>query len=801
MRRVAPLAAYLFVATLFTWPLVLHPTGRLAALEGPGDPYLNLWALGWNLQTLSDSPQAVLSGRVFDANVFHPARQTLAYSDHLLLQSALVWPIYAATGDVVVCYNLLFVASLAAAALAMYVFAKAVTGSAWGAAVAGLIWGFWPYHFSHLAHLQLQPLYFLPLAFLFLHRVVAGLRWRDAIGLGATAALQAVSSVYYGVIGTIGLLVAAVALASAVGRWRSAALARRLLLAGLVGAILVAPAVAPYWQVQRREGFARTLFEAGRHSASLASYASVPPVNLLYGRSGLLAHGGPEHGLFLGLAALLLAALGLWRARRTGSRPIAIAMAAVALTGFALSFGPDGLRSLYAALYRTVFGFQAIRAPARFAVLAAFGLAVLAALGLRELGRRGPSGSRTPIVVPAVALTLLGLEYANAPIPFVEAPPRRTAVGQWLRDAPEPGAVLHLPLGLDVESTPAMVQSLEHGRPIVNGYSGQRPPFYTALAETLSRFPSDQAMWALKELDVRFVVSQRPVAVGPWPLVERARLSDPPVAGFPAGGVVYEVRWTPEAEARLAVPRTPPPPPPGPAPFGVGELARYDIVWVGGASALPAGTATLVVQPPGRSPAAAGETGAATKAVYRFVATAETAGWVTAFFEARDRFETTADHGLRPLVHERHLREGRRTVDRILIYDHERHVVRLADAGTTGDLSLRIAPETRDALAALYYARSLPLAKGDRVSVPLNDLGRNSVLELYGGGVEAIVRRGSPDRASRVEARLVQMLQRRRPVEIVAWLSLDGRRVPVAFEVATGFGSFRGALVEYVAGR
>ena len=30
------------------------------------------------------------------------------------------------------------------------------------------------------------------------------------------------------------------------------------------------------------------------------------------------------------------------------------------------------------------------------------------------------------------------------------------------------------------------MQSLEHGRPIVNGYSGQRPPFYSAIVEALA---------------------------------------------------------------------------------------------------------------------------------------------------------------------------------------------------------------------------------------------------------------------------------------------------------------------------
>ncbi len=71
--------------------------------------------------------------------------------------------------------------------------------------IAGLAWACWPYRTAHLLHLQLQSLYFLPLALLVLHRVAAARRWRDAVWLGVLAALQAISSVYYGVMSAIAI--------------------------------------------------------------------------------------------------------------------------------------------------------------------------------------------------------------------------------------------------------------------------------------------------------------------------------------------------------------------------------------------------------------------------------------------------------------------------------------------------------------------------------------------------------------------------------------------------------------------
>ena len=171
---------------------------------------------------------------MFDANIFHPAENTLAYSDHFLLQSLALSPVYAATGDAVLCYNLLVLASIALSGLAMHALARALTGSTPAAFLAGLAWACWPYRTAHLLHIQLQALYFLPLALLFLHRVVAGRRWRDAAALGAMTALQTIASVYYGLMTVIVLAVSGPVLAVATGQWRSRRLLGRVMLAAVL---------------------------------------------------------------------------------------------------------------------------------------------------------------------------------------------------------------------------------------------------------------------------------------------------------------------------------------------------------------------------------------------------------------------------------------------------------------------------------------------------------------------------------------------------------------------------------------
>jgi hypothetical protein len=258
-------------------------------------------------------------------------------------------------------------------------------------------------------------------------------------------------------------------------------------------------------------------------------------------------------------------------------------------------------------------------------------------------------------------------------------------------------------------------------------------------------------------------------------LVERARL---------AGGVIYEVAWPTDVEARFDRLTAVVPPPPGPLPFHVGETTRYTVSWDGAGVNLSAGEITLAVED--------AQAAAAPGSRYRLVATAATAPWVARFFEARDRFATTVDAGLMPLVHEREQHEGARHVVRAYVYDGAAKRVlsgrTVADARMPGALALPLIEQARDPLAALYYVRTLPLARGDVIEIPVNDAGRNLIVEVRSAGEESIVVSGRRLQAIRLEPRLRQRLDRRQPVTGVIWVSADERRMPLRVDVSAAFG-------------
>src|SRR5258708_19635870 len=85
----------------------------------------------------------------------------------------------------------------------------------------------------------------MPVTFLLLYRLFRTCRTRDAVWLGVVVGLQACTSVYYGVIGIVGLATAGVALVAAGRRADLRRTLPRLAMAALRARLVAAPALLP----------------------------------------------------------------------------------------------------------------------------------------------------------------------------------------------------------------------------------------------------------------------------------------------------------------------------------------------------------------------------------------------------------------------------------------------------------------------------------------------------------------------------------------------------------------------------
>jgi len=112
---------YSLLTLILTHPLIFNLAS--AVPNDIGDPLLNTWILAWDIHALLANPL-----NLFQANIFYPLPNTLAYSEHLFSSALLAAPLQLITGEPVVTYNVSLLLTFPLAAFGMYLLAKHLTG-------------------------------------------------------------------------------------------------------------------------------------------------------------------------------------------------------------------------------------------------------------------------------------------------------------------------------------------------------------------------------------------------------------------------------------------------------------------------------------------------------------------------------------------------------------------------------------------------------------------------------------------------------------------------------------------------
>jgi hypothetical protein len=503
---------------------VLPAPGRWATHVTPndGDPVLITWILEHQARSLLEDP-----GGLYRGNIFFPEPAAIAWSDNLTVLVPLYLAAWLLSGrSSVLAYNVVTFLAFAGGSLAVLLLARRLLDSTAAAVVAAVAFTLSMVRRSAVGHTQLAGFLFVPLAVVLLMDVLDRRRLGSAVLAGACVAGLWYTATYF-------FVLAVVALPAFVVTWAVAhrdELDRRL--AGLLGAtvvttaLLVAPSLPPYLDLQ-----GRSTFERGDDELLSIGPGSFPrPPSLLHRALG--GEDGSAEGTdgFVGLTVVALAGLALVRAaggvlRRRGGVPTAggdgpeqrapaarrrrhaVPLGVACAVGALLAVGPDhGVLSVpYRLLRPLVPGLESARVLSRFWVLPALGLALLAGRGLERL----------PALRPRLAVggLVVGLLVAEL---FVRPGSAEVDVGEDLlavHDALErldPGVVTELP-------APALphypyvlavrqLRSLEDGLPRVEGYSGDAPPGLAEYLQATSSFPSPAAFAALRQAGVRHVV-------------------------------------------------------------------------------------------------------------------------------------------------------------------------------------------------------------------------------------------------------------------------------------------------------
>jgi hypothetical protein len=559
MRRfsVVVLVVLFFAAATayLAWPLPRYLATRVVD-KGPGalaawdraDVDLLVWVLAWDAHALATAP-----ADVFQGNIFYPAPDVLASSEHLLGLAPIAAPTFLTTGNAVLTYNVTLLACVMIAGIATFALVQGLTGSVAAGVLAGAAFAFSPLNLEGWTRLHSTAISLFPLVVLF--------AWRAALEPRA---------------GTLALLALSTALQLLAGIYVSFELATML-------AVLV-----PFlWWEARRHGRTGLAPIAAMAVGSLAlvpiafPYLRARAVGTLPQYLGDTVLAIPFDALLLRLGTALtwpvvaLAAVGAL-VPRGASWPLRVGLALVIVVGVLMCLGPAApllpgtdIPGLWALAAHFVPGFAGMRGATRFVVLPALGLAVLAGIGGAVLGRRLGWAGSTLLLAGGLALVVVRTPRPGIGVTPVSLKGPRMAAYAWLAHHGDGRAVLELPImrsGMEFgplsDTGRYMLGSTLHWAPLVNGYTGHPPPSYTILAALGQRLPRRDAFEPLCDL-IRLgwvVVHEGSLHPRDRPQWQTTRLPIPLVPVWSgAGDVIYRVEercgaLEPELRHELTVP-------------------------------------------------------------------------------------------------------------------------------------------------------------------------------------------------------------------------------------------------------
>jgi hypothetical protein len=409
-------AIYLAVTLVFTWPLALGLHRDIP--WDLGDSLLNAWILAWNADHLArflSGDVAALNG-FWNANIFHPEPLALGFSEHLLAQSVQILPVYAATGNIILAYNLLFISTFVLSGLGTFLFVREVTGSPRAGLVAGFIYAFAPYRVPQFAHLQVLSSQWMPFALYGMRRYFEGIdqptassanrhSWRPLAGAGLALVVQNLSNGYFLFFFSPFVVLYTIYEMARRGLWRDRRVWVSLVITAALVTAVTLPFLMPYLELRRSGQPPRAFSEIVGYSADVYSYLTAPPESPLWGQV-MRAFPKPEGDLFPPATALLLGIVAFGASVLVAAREATKASLGSALA-IPVVYGLIAIVAIYAVLVLTLLGGYRVNSLGPLPIT------------VRGLGR--------PVLVLVTALVLLAAlsprarAFARAWLPSVAA--------------------------------------------------------------------------------------------------------------------------------------------------------------------------------------------------------------------------------------------------------------------------------------------------------------------------------------------------------------------------------------------
>ncbi len=478
--RTAGLVALVAVGLVLalSWPVALHPRSTVIG-PGAGD----FPSIAWGLWQITETWPSLPPTRF--EHVLFPEGASLLLAD--LPESWLLAPVTMLLGPIFT-YNLLQVAHVGLAAAAATLLARDLGAAPWGAARAGMAFGFGLVLLTGIfnGNPDVTPLFAVPFAGFLSRRATSSWAWAvaAAVGIGLAPWLNP-----YG-----GLMAGLCALLLTPFP-RSGIAWARLLGAG-AGALVIALAWVLLVQGTLDAGDSMVMKNAARPAGAGAAWLDG------FVRPLVVADPDPwtTHAWYLGWSVLLLAGGGLVVLLKKAPA-LALRLVILGIVGVVLSLGStlfiageevlSGGQPIYLPVIwlKKIEAFAQLQIVYRFAALAALAVGLLAALPV--LPRR-----IEPVIPALIALELLTVGKGHTLLGSASVP--RDPACTLLVELPE-GPVFNLPLSHHEEW---LLGQTCHGRPIAQGINKPVPKRVRRAIDN----PGPSSLGRLDEMGYRYVL-------------------------------------------------------------------------------------------------------------------------------------------------------------------------------------------------------------------------------------------------------------------------------------------------------
>lgn len=302
------LLLFILLAALMTYPLIFN----LQKPQDLGDSLFISWTLAWDVHKLFTNPAGF-----FDANIFYPNHNTLAYSEHLFGLSILAAPVFLLSDKPIVSYNILSLLSFILSGYGTYLFSFYLTKNRFASIVAGIVFAFFPYRFNQSDHLHVISTQWIPFALLFLFRFF---EYRDYKNIGLCllfSLLQILSSGYLAIFFLACMAILGLFLFIDGKGYNDRQFMLKIIFSVIISIIILLPFYIPYVENQKYMGFVWDKSEIEYNSAKIENYIASTsrlyyPLTAKYGKPGSY--------LFPGIIPVVLAFIGLLGTNRNKDR-------------------------------------------------------------------------------------------------------------------------------------------------------------------------------------------------------------------------------------------------------------------------------------------------------------------------------------------------------------------------------------------------------------------------------------------------------------------------------------------------